>query len=213
MQIATSKRRYVPESLLLALLLVACNLHLFTGGPVVTALQPRDLSLAQSWTLITHLFTHVSWYHLLIDVSALVGLYPLLAGGSRARLVLLGWCAVGSVLGTLADPTAWRLGMTGLSGVDHGLLAAVGIQQLVQSWRTQRRLSGFALVTLTIVFGKSIWEVTTGGVAFAGLHLGAIGTPVLLSHLGGALAGAAASIWGGGGEEGQGGEWGLPLEG
>ena len=194
MQVATSTRRFVPECILLAFLLVACNLHLVTGGPVVTALQPRTMGLSQSWTLVAHLFTHVSWYHLLIDISALVALYPLLAGRSGSRLTILGWCAVGSVLGTLADPTAWRLGMTGMSGVDHGLLAAVGVQELVREWRTRHCLSIFGVVTVAVVVGKCMWEAATGSVVFGGLHMGAIGTPVVLSHLGGVIGGVGAGV-------------------
>jgi hypothetical protein len=61
-------------------------------------------------------------------------------------------------------------------------MAVTGLEMMVSG---KHRLSG--LLSLGSVVSKSAWEIGTGQVIFADLHLGEYGTPLVASHGGGIL--------------------------
>jgi hypothetical protein len=79
-----------------------------------------------------------------------------------------------------------EIGLCGLSGVGHGMLAALCLETL---WGPVdgRGLRTAAALTLVGVAFKSAVEAVTGGVVLAGLHLGSVGTPIAACHAGGVL--------------------------
>jgi hypothetical protein len=95
--------------------------------------------------------------------------------GSTAAAVLLGGALTG--------------GFCGLSGAGHGLMAALAVSLHRTGDRTERWMGG---VTLLLVAGKGLVEALTGTVLFASWHLGDVGAPVAVCHLGGVLGGLVA---------------------
>ncbi len=173
---------------IVAALLVVVNLPLFIGRRPNAALVlfPDAVASGEVWRLVLHPFVHVSLYHLLLDGAAFLLLLDSLANLSPARrLAIAASAATGSVL------LAWTVngdlavhGLCGLSGAAHGLMLASGLLMLHEHERSNRAL-GIALIALVSL--KSLLEVATGHVLFESLHLGDVGTPNPLCHLGGVL--------------------------
>lgn len=170
-----------PRSLLWpwALLLAICNL------PAVApwlCFWPDAVAHGQWWRVLTHPFVHVSWYHLLLDGAAFLLLYHAL--GETKRWRRLGYviaAGAGSLLAALwCWPDIGSTGLCGLSGVGHGLMAALAVEML-------RRQDRLGWVCLAAVVAKAMWEAITGDVFFASLHFGLVGTPVAVCHAGGVL--------------------------
>jgi rhomboid family GlyGly-CTERM serine protease len=198
----TSARRPIPraegrvrdlwaELALFALLLVLCNLHLLHGGSsAALAFSPAHVAAGEWWRLFTHAFAHLSWYHLLLDGAAFLLLYANLDLPRRAaRLGCLFSCATGSLLAALwCEPRIGELGLCGLSGVAHGLMACVSLQAVASPGISR----AVAMTNALGLFGKSCLEGATGEAAFAQWHLGFVGTPIAVCHAGGVLG---ALVW------------------
>ena len=102
------------------------------------------------------------------------------------------FCAGGSLLAAwLGSPQVAALGLCGLSGTAHGLMALSGLNQM-RSLET-RRAGG---VAFGLVASKCIIEGLTGEVLFAFMHMGLCGTPIAMAHLGGVAGGIAAHLLG-----------------
>lgn len=167
-------------------LLVVSNLHLVgLGSAQALAFFPQAVAEGEYWRLFLHAWAHVSWYHLMLDASAFLFLYHALSGLRRmARLgatlasifgsVCVAWCAA---------PEISALGLCGLSGVAHGLMAFLCLQRL-RSWES--RLFAVAFAGLV---AKCLLESFTGSAFLAAWHFGAIGTPIAVCHAGGLLGG------------------------
>jgi len=186
--ITTSSRPLCAVLIWLAVLGLA-NASLLWSGVPATALMFDAAAVAsgQWWRLLTWPWVHVSGYHLLIDGLTFFFLYQ---GLQAKRLTYLFWTAVGSlVVPLLVSQEIYTYGLCGLSGVAHGLMA-VSCLELMQN-RDSRMVGG---VCLAVLVAKTIWEVASGSVVFHGLHLGDIGHPVVMTHLGGVIGGAAAFL-------------------
>src|SRR5512132_1174969 len=92
------KRR--PELLLFALVLVLCNWPVLTGRFVESLVfHPAAVQAGEWWRLLTHPFVHVTWYHLLLDGAAFLGLLAGLAEESLLRrLTYVTASAAGGIL-------------------------------------------------------------------------------------------------------------------
>ncbi len=177
----------------LALLIMLVNVPLLLGGPNEALLfVPSRIAAGEGWRLLTGPFVHVSLYHLLLDAGAFLMLYDSLREPSRFwRLLAVASCAAGSL--ALAALTMMPNGsLCGLSGVGHGLMAISALEMIDDSDRTSVRIGAICLVGLV---AKSLFEAFTGYVFFASLHLGDIGSPVAVCHLGGVLGGLAIFAW------------------
>jgi rhomboid family GlyGly-CTERM serine protease len=147
--------------------------------------SPAAVRAGQWWRIVTHPLVHVSGYHLLLDGAAFLLLYTNLREPNPVRrAALAGASAAGSLAAAwMFSPQIERLGLCGLSGVAHGLMAVTALEMI----RDDEKLGW---VCLAAVAGKSIWEATTGHVFFEWLHFGRLGTPIAVSHLGGVVGGA-----------------------
>ena len=178
---------------ILLLLIAVFNLHLL--GVSVKSIQvfyPSAVAAGEWWRLATHPFVHVSWYHLMLDAGAFFLLYTgLKESRIFQRLLALVLCAGVSLLAAvLFVDNIDTVGLCGLSGTAHGLMALSGLEMM--QMKKSHRLAGilsFLAVTL-----KSIVEVINGQVLFDFMHMGQCGTPLAACHLGGVVGGACAFI-------------------
>jgi len=171
----------------LSLVILLLNVPLLAGHvPLALVLTPAALQ-GEWWRWLTHPFAHVSLYHAALDAGAFLALYAALP---RARR---GWCAGLAVAGSTGAAVllggAPAGGFCGLSGAGHGLMAAVAASFLRGSDRAGRRMGALALA---LVAGKGLVEALTGAVLFSSWHLGDVGSPVAVCHLGGVLGGLIA---------------------
>lgn len=187
----------------LGLVLILCNLHLIQDSSPASLVYRQDLVAAgEWWRIITHLFVHVSWYHLFLDAAAVCILWHEIELENPVKKVFVAlFCAVGSLLTAVwFSPHVEQYGYCGLSGMAHGLMFFLGLVWLHRAFPTKgkKRFSlplfcgGSALVTLSGI--KSIMEVASGAVILSPLHFGNLGIPIVHAHLGGVVGGLSAFI-------------------
>ncbi len=179
---------------LLLLIVTILNLPLAFGGSTnVFRFSSQSFQSTHFLQLFTHPFTHVSWYHFLLDASAFFTLYPsLLERRPTKRLAFLAATGIGSLTAALLfHPEVATIGFCGLSGIAHGMMAVWSLQLIKHSMSSRpTRLLGF--LSLTVVILKCavelVWQSPVIG--FAHFHL--MGTPILPSHAGGVVGGLVA---------------------
>jgi rhomboid family GlyGly-CTERM serine protease len=178
------------EWIAIAVLLLGCNWHLIRRTfPGALTFLPEKVMSGELWRWLTHAFAHLSWYHLCVDASAFLLLYPMLGDWPlKKRLVATITAITGSAIAALADPRLSEIGLCGLSGCAHGLMALVALDGLQSSDIHHRRLAWFALAA--VVF-KCVVEAATGGALFANWHLGGVGVPIVTCHAGGVIGALA----------------------
>lgn len=174
---------------LLALLLLT-NLGLVLGNTPASNLifQPVSVASGEWWRILSWPFVHVSRYHLLIDGIAFLLLYSGLQEHNRyIRLSYALWAAVGSLmLPLLLAPEIAVIGLCGLSGPAHGLMAITALELRTNS--KEKRLGKLLLYGLLL---KTGFELVSGTAFLQQLHIGDIGQPIVSTHAGGVVAGAA----------------------
>jgi rhomboid family GlyGly-CTERM serine protease len=181
---------------LLLSILAGANAPLLVGGSTAAlAFLPARFADGEWWRLATHPFVHVSLYHLALDGAAVLFLWPGAGANLWARLRVFFFSAVGSLLAAaLLSPAFETVGLCGLSGVAHGLMAKQGLDLWSDSWDHFSRRLGMAL--FFGVLAKAVVEVWTGGALFAAWHLGELGTPIVACHLGGVVGACLAQLGG-----------------
>ncbi len=142
------------------------------------------------WRMFTHPFVHVSFYHLLLDASAFFLVYSGLEEKAWAKRVayVIASAAGSLVIALLCSSQIASVGLCGLSGVAHGLLAVSALEMMRS---TDKMIARAGWITFAIIIGKSAIEAITGNVVFDFLHFGNVGTPIAVGHAGG-VAGALA---------------------
>jgi len=181
----------------LAAVLGLCNLPLLFGSVWSGGVYfPDALARGDWWRVITHAFVHVSPYHLFIDGIAVVFLLRELASRSTAfRALTFSTSLAGSLLASmLFAPAIADIGLCGLSGVAHGLMAAACLLGCRDQTRPKLDRQVFAFLLLATV-AKVLLECTTGSVFFASSHLGDVGTPIVVCHAGGLVGGLLATVF------------------
>jgi rhomboid family GlyGly-CTERM serine protease len=147
--------------------------------------HPFFVGAGEWWRLISYPLVHLSWYHLLLDVGAFYLLYTGMTEKRHWRkLLMIAACSAGSLFFGVWLGEAQNLGLAGLSGIDHGLMAFSALQMMQTAAHRELGLACFVLV-----IGKSVYELATGQVLFLALHTDLCGTPIAASHAGGVLAG------------------------
>lgn len=169
------------------ILLLVVNLPLL-WGEVRTSLLflPDEVAQGQWWRVLTYPLVHLSWYHFLLDAGG----FLLLLGCLEEKrwlprsLYIIVSGAGALLLAALLDPAISRQGLSGLSGIAHGLMAIAALEMLRH--REQRK---WGWISLMMVVSKSAYELWTGQVLFEFIHMGLCGQPMAASHAGG-VAGA-----------------------
>ena len=162
------------------------------GGSINSALLFQSPAVAQGqwWRILTFPLVHLSWYHLLLDGGAFLLLYNGLAEERRwIKLLIMAAGSAGSLAFGLWLSPASSQGLSGLSGIAHGLMAFSALEMVRVP---QQRLWGWT--SLGIVVFKSLYELASGQVLFAFMHMGMCGDPVAACHAGGVLGGLAAFV-------------------
>lgn len=182
-----------PELPIFLLLVILVNFPLL-GGSACWALmfEPQAVRVGEWWRVLTHPFVHVTWYHLLLDSSAFFVLYAsLLEPALWRRLAYVAAAAGGSLLFSWLGPSS-ALGLCGLSGIAHGLMAVSALEMIAGSGAgsPERRVG---LVSLGFLLAKAGFEALTGRMLFAFLDFGMLGHPIVVSHAGGILG--ALLMW------------------
>lgn len=174
------------EMRLWLLLLLLTNLGLLLGqGPTSNLMyNPAAVVAGQWWRVCTWPWVHVSRYHLLLDGAAFLLLYQGLTAPSVARRLsyLLGATAGSLLLPVLCAPELGELGLCGLSGLAHGLMAISALELYGQ----HKKLGAWLLIGL---LAKTTWELWSGAAFLQNLHIGDIGQPIVTTHAGGVLGG------------------------
>ncbi|UCF87267.1 MAG: rhombosortase [Nitrospiraceae bacterium] len=175
-----------------SLLLIFINTHLITGNYSTTFFFfPDSVHSGEWWRILTHPFVHLSWYHLFLDAGAFFLLYRELHHKRiREKLFYVLMCgAVSLGVAMVTSPLIYTRGLTGLSGIAHGLMAISALEMMREKEHFRTGLIFF----LVVVF-KSIYETINGDVLFAFMHMGLCGTPVAACHAGGVLGGIVAFL-------------------
>ena len=182
------------ELIAFAAFIALFNLPLLAGGfSTQFIFHPDSVRAGEWWRVLTHPFVHVSCYHLALDSLAFFLAYTELHHRRfLERLAIVAAAGTGSLLVALAaSPLIATHGLCGLSGIAHGLTAAVSLEMLRRSNDRVSQWSG--LLCFVGVTGKSLFELITGHVLFASWHLGWLGTPIAACHAGGVLG--AIAVW------------------
>jgi rhomboid family GlyGly-CTERM serine protease len=181
-----------PDMLLFLGLVIFANTHLFGAGTALSSrlvFFPSLVADGQWWRVLTYPFVHVTWYHLALDAGAFFLLYHDLRE-QRVGMRMLYVLASGAVSMTTAlvvAPEATANGLTGLSGIAHGLMAVTALEMVRDEERPWAGLAVLATVVL-----KSMYEAVSGHVIFEFMHMGLCGSPVAVCHAGGVLGGVMA---------------------
>lgn len=183
-----------PELWLFLALLCGLNFPLLSGtwNHALTFL-PAAVEVGEWWRLLTFPFVHVSLYHLLIDGVAFLMLYSSLAEKSFfKRISVLGASATASLLVSLwTDPQVQTVGLCGLSGVGHGLMAICALEMMVAEEKAART---FGYISFWLLLLKCILEALTGSLALDIVHFGSVGVPIVVCHAGGMLGALTAAL-------------------
>ncbi len=174
-------------------ILFLINLGLLFGNTPATNLlyDPSAIANGEWWRLLSWPFVHVSRYHLLLDGTAFLMLYSSLEEKRvGVRLSYVAISALGSLLLPLAiAPQINNIGLCGLSGIAHGLMAISALEMLEKN--NQKKLG---LIMLLGLLGKTGWELWSGSAFLHNLHFGNIGQPIVATHAGGVMAGFSIFI-------------------
>ncbi|MEN9576618.1 MAG: hypothetical protein RL514_4473 [Verrucomicrobiota bacterium] len=189
-----------PEVLAFVALLGFANLHLLgLADPWKWTFLPASVLAGEWWRLLTHPFLHVSAYHLALDGAAFLLLYTGLREPRRAhRLGYMLAAGVGSLFVSLwVAPVIWNIGLCGLSGIAHGLMAVTSLELIGARTPTSagprcKVLYRLGWLCFIGVVGKCVLEIALGGALIAAWHLGSVGFPVVVCHAGGVLGALVA---------------------
>jgi rhomboid family GlyGly-CTERM serine protease len=176
-----------PSVLALCALIALANTHLLGGALGPSLIFMPDAVVTGEWyRLLSFPFVHVTWYHLLLDAGAFLLLYKEIEDTRlRDRITYLTLCGGLSLAAAwIASPLIDEVGLCGLSGIAHGLMAIAALRMMQRGDERKMGLAMFVVVVL-----KAMYEALTGTVMFEFLHFGLCGSPVAVSHAGGVLGG------------------------
>ncbi len=174
-----------PDIWFFILAIIFANSHIITGNFRKNLVFLPGPALSGEWIrFFTHPFIHITWYHLVLDAGAFFLLYT---GLKEAKITIRLFYVI--VCGTFSlgfamffSPMIKNLGLCGLSGIAHGLMA-ISCLEMIQSGEKA------GIVSLLGLIFKGIYEFITGNLLFAFLQFGMCGSPIAPSHTGGIIGG------------------------
>lgn len=152
---------------------------------------PEAAIEGQWWRVLTYPLVHLSWYHFLLDAGGFLLVFRCLEEDrALTRMLYIAGAGFGSLGLSLAlDSSGLNQGLSGLSGIAHGLMAVTALEMLAHP-----RQKTWGVVSLALVTAKSAYELWTGHVFFEFMHMGMCGQPLAASHAGGVVGGILAYI-------------------
>jgi rhomboid family GlyGly-CTERM serine protease len=179
------------EIIIYAVLIAVVNLLLLFGvGADSMFYTPAKAFGGEAYRFITHLFAHVTWFHLILNGTAFFMLYAMLVEKSsfKRTCYVLVTAAASLAAVTIKMPSLTSIGYCGLSGVAHGLMAITSLEIIFDtgSDTTQKRAG---IISLALLVAKSVYEMITGQMMFGFIYGGLIGSPIAVSHIGGVIGG------------------------
>jgi membrane associated rhomboid family serine protease len=158
--------------------------------PAALALTPAALAAGQWQTLVTSLFLHGSWPHVLMNAVAALAFGPPVARmfglGPRGALVFLLFylvCGIVGGLGFVLADLQDKAEVVGASGAISGLLGAAS--RIIQGHGRIGPIVGQTVIGMAIA-----WAIVNVVLGVSGLTPGAMGMPVAWqAHLAGYAAG------------------------
>jgi rhomboid family GlyGly-CTERM serine protease len=193
-QVGCAPQQIKHELWFFAGLILLLNLPLLNGNwASAFAFHPDLVRQGEWWRVLTFPFVHVSVYHLALDATAFFLLYSGLREQRRFnRMAFVVASALGSLLVSLfAAPQIYSVGLCGLSGGAHGLMAVSALEMMQAI--DDRKIFWAGAISFLFVAGKAGVEAITGQVVFAHWHFGNLGTPIAVCHAGGILG--AVFVW------------------
>ncbi|MBF0226243.1 MAG: rhombosortase [Desulfobacterales bacterium] len=183
------KNKVKIDLLFLIVLIISANLHLIGFSFSLSLIFDFDAVLkGEIWRLFTFPFVHVSFYHFILDVSAFFIFYLYLFENTSKKFLYILSSSCFSLLAALAaSPDVYYIGLCGLSGIDHGLMAVVGLK-LMENKESKKE----GLIIYLLVLIKSCYETFLGNMVFDFVHINFLGTPIGACHAGGVLGGTIA---------------------
>ncbi|MCK4910032.1 MAG: rhombosortase [Thermodesulfovibrionales bacterium] len=180
------------DMLIILGMIALANTHLIgMGGAISRSLvfYPYEVLSGQWWRVLTYPFVHLSWYHLALDAGAFILLYRELEDRRTwVKLFYVLCCGLASLgVALFFSQSTISSGLTGLSGIAHGLMAVTALEMVRKEEHSRMGLVMFGTVVL-----KSIYEAFTGEVVFEFMYMGLCGTPLAACHAGGVLGGVLA---------------------
>ena len=172
---------------LLVGLLLLTNYPLFFGGNTTRwAFYPGLVKQGEWWRVLTGLFAHVTWYHLLLDGLPFFLVYLSLDEKRiLCRLFYVMMAGTGSLLaGIWFSPLVPEVGLRGLSGITYGITALGALEMVFHEKKDKTdKIIGAVIFAFLILMVAS--ETITGKFLFSFLLFGMVGTPILVCHAGG----------------------------
>jgi membrane associated rhomboid family serine protease len=178
---------------LLTVMAVTNGALLFGRNTDFWALYPKDVARGQWWRLITNDYAHGGLRHFFaIGLGFWVVYLSLKDARPVCRLAYVFLSGVGSTLATiLFESQESIVGLRGLSGICHGLLAVWALEMILLPARSSRYHAIGGAVLLLVIVKLSV-EFATGRPLLTPLYLGHVDSPGVPGHVGGLLAGALA---------------------
>lgn len=139
------------------------------------------------WTILTYMFTHISFIHLTVNMLWLLGIGPALRGdGQRTALTYIAGGVTGGMaficMSTMLPDTGTITGETGLAGASAAVAAIITSAAILYPERRMKLLPAVEI--------KLIWLALA---ALATLLIGCpLWSPPGVAHAGGIIAGIAA---------------------
>ncbi len=172
----------------MVVLLLGVNYPLFTGNIRSELIFfPDAVWSGKWWLLFTHPLVHLSWYHLLLDSMAFMVLFAILEERHNwVKFFYVSSAGLGALIfAVLIEPDIAERGLSGLSGIAHGLMAVSGLEML-----RRKDLRNLGVLCLGVLVLKCGFELILGETIFSSMHLGQVGKPMLACHAGGVMGGS-----------------------
>jgi len=207
---------FYPEMWAILLVLAFFNWRLLQGGHAESFVVTKTaLADGEWWRLLTAPFVHLTWYHILSDVSTCLCFYASM--GERRVAIRLLYFTAAALGGTLTGFALGNLSATvplcGLSSVVYAMLAISGINLIRNHGRLRLfRNVGILFVAYAIMSTSieaatgvlldpvsagivalqpvlnAVWHGLTGRPPFSLASTDLVATPIVVCHIGGVLA-------------------------